>query len=428
MPKLQVALDFVDMSRALKCAEAAVAGGADILEAGTPLVKSEGLNAVRELRRHFPKVEIVADMKTIDAGRTEMETAAKAGANTATVLGLSSIATIEECIEAGRNNGIKIAVDLLGVADARELAARLEELGVDEVGVHTAIDEQMRAENPFDVLRSVRKAVSITVSVAGGINSATAGEAARAGADIVIVGGAITKAKNVKAATAAIKKALATGRGRKTELFRRVTDSDAVALLRKVSTSNISDAMHRSGSFKGLLRFSGEGRMVGRAVTVRTYPGDWSKPVQAIDAAQPGDVIVIDAGGQELAVWGELAAESCIQKKIAGVVIDGAIRDIEDIREMGFNAWARFVNPTALEAKGFGEIGVPIKAGGIDVSPGDMIVGDDTGLVRIPRMRLAEVTNRAMDVLEKENRIREEIREGSTLSSVTELLRWEKQT
>ena len=200
-----------------------------------------------------------------------------------------------------------------------------------------------------------------------------------------------------------------------------------MALLSKVSTPNISDAMHRTGDFKGLSRFSGAGRMAGRVVTVRTYPGDWAKPVEAIDLAEPGNVIVIDAGGQEIAVWGELASESCLQKKVAGVVIDGAVRDIDDIRKMNFQSWARFVNPTAGEPKGLGEINVPVKVGGIEVEPGDFVVGDDSGLVRIPRARLTEVANRAMDCLERENRIREEIREGSTLSAVVELLRWEKQ-
>jgi 3-hexulose-6-phosphate synthase/6-phospho-3-hexuloisomerase len=428
MAKLQVALDFVDLSRAVKCAEAAAAGGAEILEAGTPLIKSEGLNAVRELHRRFPKAEIVADMKTADAGRVEMESAAKAGAATATVMGTASESTIEECVEAGRNYGIKVAVDLLGVADPVEFAKRCEALGVHEVGVHTAIDEQMRGGNPFEVLRRVRQAVRMTVSVAGGINSETAAAAVEAGADVVIVGGAITKAKNVKAATETIRKVMKTRKAVKTELFRRATDAEAVSILEKVSTSNISDAMHRGGSFRGLARFAGTGKMIGRTITVRTSPGDWAKPVEAIDLAQAGDVIVIDAGGQEVAVWGELASESCAQRKVAGVVIDGAVRDIEDIRALGFSVWARFVNPTALEPKGFGEINVPIKVGGLDVSPGDYIVGDDTGLVRIPKAKLAEFTNRAMDVLEKENRIREEIREGSTLSAVTELLRWEKKS
>ena len=94
---LQVALDFVDMDRALKLAREAVAGGAEILEAGTPLIKSEGLDAVRKLRAEFPNHTIVADLKTMDAGRDEMEIAAKAGANVATVLGAADDGTIREC-------------------------------------------------------------------------------------------------------------------------------------------------------------------------------------------------------------------------------------------------------------------------------------------------------------------------------------------
>lgn len=427
MSKLQVALDFVDLSRALKAADAAASAGADILEAGTPLIKSEGLEAVRRLKSRFPRIPIVADMKTMDAGRTEMESAAKAGARIATVLGLASKSTLEECAEAGRNYGLEIAVDLLGVPEPVELAKWCEKAGIHEVGIHTAIDEQMLGKDPFELLKAVREAVSIRVSVAGGINSETAAEATAAGADIVIVGGAITKANDVAEATRRIAEVIKSGRAVKSELFRRATAENAFETLAGVSTANISDAMHRSGDFRDMTRFAGSGRFAGRAVTVRTYPGDWAKPVEAIDVAEPGDVIVIDAGGAPIAVWGELATESCRQRGVTGVVIDGAVRDIDDIRGMDFSVWARHLNPTAGEPKGFGEINVPVTVGGVEVAPGDCVVGDDTGLVRIPRARIVEVANRAMDCLERENRIREEIREGSTLSAVTELLRWEKQ-
>jgi 3-hexulose-6-phosphate synthase/6-phospho-3-hexuloisomerase len=167
--------------------------------------------------------------------------------------------------------------------------------------------------------------------------------------------------------------------------------------------------------------------MAGPAWTVRTYPGDWAKPVEAIEAAPPGSVIVIDAGGVPPAVWGELASESCLQRGIAGVVIDGAIRDVDDIRRMKFPAFARLATPAAGEPRGFGEMGVAVKAGGLEVVPGDWIVGDDTGVVRVPRAKAVEVANRAMHVLEAENRIREEIRRHSTLSQVIELAKWEKQ-
>ena len=145
-PLLQLALDFVDSARAFKVAKMAAEGGVDWIEAGTPLLKSEGLSVIRELRKNFPKSTIVADMKTMDAGRIEMETAAKAGANVATVMGAASDATIKECIIAGHNYGIKIGVDLLGVENLVKRAEDVEKWGADFVGLHTAIDDQMKGK------------------------------------------------------------------------------------------------------------------------------------------------------------------------------------------------------------------------------------------------------------------------------------------
>jgi 3-hexulose-6-phosphate synthase/6-phospho-3-hexuloisomerase len=209
-------------------------------------------------------------------------------------------------------------------------------------------------------------------------------------------------------------------------LYRRVTEDNVRDILLKVSTANISDAMHRGMPLRGLTGIVSNIKMVGRAVTVRTYPGDWAKPVEAIDAANEGDVIVIDAGGVEPAVWGELASYSAKGKKLAGVVIDGAIRDISEIRSIKFPAYAKIITPQAGEPKGFGEIDIAVNVCGVKVFPGDWIVGDDDGVIVIPGKDITEITNRAMDVFEKENRIREEIKRGGTLAKVTELLRWEK--
>ena len=103
-PALQLALDFTDMHRALGVAREA-AEHCSILEIGTPLLKAEGLDAVRQLREAFAHHTIVCDTKTMDAGRIEMETAAKAGANVATVLGAASDATVRECVEAFAQHG-----------------------------------------------------------------------------------------------------------------------------------------------------------------------------------------------------------------------------------------------------------------------------------------------------------------------------------
>jgi len=425
-PILQLALDFLDLPRALAVADEAMRGGVDWLEAGTPLIKSEGLEAVRELKRRFPAATIVADLKTMDAGRFEMESAAKAGASIAGVLGAASDATISECIEVGRNYGLQVIVDMIEVADPVLRARQAEELGADFIGIHTAIDQQMRGEAPLDLIEMVREAISVPLAVAGGINSETAAEAARAGAGIIIVGGAIIKAADAEAAARQIRRAIDTGQGQETKLYKRATLKTIATALAQVSTANISDARHRQGDLPGLRPVFPGIRMAGRAVTVRTYPGDWAKPVEAIDVAGPGDVLVIDAGGAPPAVWGELATHSARERGLAGVVIYGAVRDTPEIRELKFPLFSSIVTPTAGEPKGFGEINVPVTVAGQQVRPGDWIAGDDDGVVVLPAARAVEIANRAMDVMERENRLRREIEDGSTLSQVAYLEKWEK--
>jgi len=426
-PLVQIALDFVNLNRALRVAEAAAAGGADWLEAGTPLIKSEGLDCLRALRRGFPQKTLVADMKIMDVGRIESESAFKAGANVVCVLGVADDSTIRECVEAAKNYGGRVMVDLLGLSDPTRRAKEVEKMGIDYIGMHTSIDEQMRGKDPFSQLREVSRTVSVPIAVAGGINSETAAKAIDAGASVVIVGGAVIKAKDPREATRLIKEAIKDKKVIPTEFFKRARGKEIVQIFKKVSTPNLSDAMHRAGEIKGLVKITPSVKLVGPALTVRSYPGDWAKPVEAIDKAEKGEVIVIDAGGTGPAVWGELATHSAIQKKLSGVVIEGAIRDVPEIVKLKFPAYARLITPTAGEPRGFGEIGIPIRIGGVSIFTGDWLVGDEDGIVVIPQKKAVEIANRAMDVLERENRLREEILEGKTLSSVTELLRWEKE-
>ncbi len=427
--RLQLALDFVDMHRALKAAEEAVEGGVHILEIGTPLLKAEGLDAVRRLRAKFPKHEIVCDAKTMDAGRLELGTAAKAGANIATVLGVASDSTIEECVEAGTNYGIRVLVDLLGCADPAERARFAESVGAYAVNVHCPIDDQVRGQNPLDTLRAVRAAVGIPVTVAGGITARTAPEVVAAGADVVIVGGAITKAQDAASATRELLTAMETGVAGRSEVAERGTsEAEIRAIFSQVSTPNISDAMHRAPSWAGLHVMAPGVRVAGKAVTVRAMPGDWAKPVEAIDDCESGDVLVIDAGGVPPAVWGELATNSAKNKQLAGVVVLGAIRDTADIRAMGFPVFARAVCSHAGEPKGFGEINVALRVDGIVCRPGDWVVADDDGVMVVPQHKAVEIANRAMYCLEAENRIRAEInKQEQTLAQVADLYKWEKQ-
>ena len=428
-PVVQLALDFVNLQQALRAAREAVAGGVQMLEAGTPLIKSEGLDAVRTLRSEFPSLRIVADMKIMDAGRLETECAAKAGADVVHVLGVASDSTIAECVEAARRYDADICVDLVGLPGADAMAQRareVESMGAASVCVHTPIDVQMRGELPFDDLKAVVAAVNIPVGVAGGINSENAALAASAGADIVVVGGAITKSPDARAAAEAIRQAVETGRPIESELFKRVDESGIAQVLARTSAADVTEALHNSGAIEGIEPIVPGARMVGQALTVWTYPGDWAKPVEAIDHAEQGQVIVIDAGGRPPAIWGEKATMSCAQRKLAGVVIDGGIRDTAEIRRMQFPAFASLVTPVAGEPKGQGMIGVPIRIGGQYIRTGDWIVGDDDGVVVVPREKAVEVANRAQSVVEREDREMAEIDQGGTLGTVSELMRWEQ--
>lgn len=425
-PLLQVALDEMNLDRAVQIAKEAVEGGADWIEVGTPLIKSEGMEAVRALRKAFPHNEIVADMKTMDTGAYETEMACKAGASVVMILAAADDGTVREAVKAARKYGAKLSVDLIGVADKVQRAKECEALGVDLVNLHVGIDEQMRGKNPLEVVRAVAKAVKVPLQVAGGLNSETVADAVKAGAGVVIVGGAIIKARQPAEAARTIKKAMRDRKVVPTELFKKYAQAELYDAFRKVSTSNVSDAMHRKGGMVGILPIKAGYKMVGRAVTVETVNGDWAKPVEAIEVAGDGDVIVVDVNGGTTAVWGELASWSCKVKGVAGVVVDGAVRDVDDIRAMDFAVFSRHIVPHAGEPKGLGEIGGEVHCGGQAVRNGDWIVGDDMGVVVVPQEQAQEVANRALDVKEHENRLREEIQRGSNLAKQLKLKKWEK--
>lgn len=425
-PVLQVALDDVNLHRALDYAKEAVEGGVHWIEAGTPLIKSEGMEAVRRLKREFPEHVIVADLKTMDTGAFEVEMAVKAGADAVGVLGAADNATIAEAVKAARKYGAKCYVDLISVQDKVERAIVAQELGADYVCMHIGVDEQMGGADPVQILKEVVRAVEIPVAVAGGLNSETVAEVVKAGALIVIVGGAIIKAEDVTGAARNIVEAIEDRKVVPTDLFKKYRQDELYDAFKRVSTSNVSDAMHRKGAMFGIQPVQQGVRIVGRAVTVKTSDGDWAKAVEAIDKAREGDVLVVDVAGGRTAVWGELASESCKVRGVAGLVIDGAVRDVDHIREIAFPVWCRHIVPNAGEPKGFGEIGGEVVVGGQTVRMGDWIVADDMGVVVVPQEHAVELANRALDVAEHENRLRAEIRRGSSLSKVLKLKKWEK--
>ena len=211
-PKLQVALDLRDLNEAIRIAELAFRGGADWIEAGTPLIKSVGMEAIRALRRRLPGATIVADLKTLDTGWLETELAAQAGADVVAISGLAHDNTIRDAVGCARKYGVKIMVDLLNVPDPLKRAKELEALGVDYICAHTGIDVQRDRAEEIDrkvaLLAKLAGALRVPLAAAGGIRADTAHKVVRAGVKIVIVGGAITRAADPRKATELILRAM----------------------------------------------------------------------------------------------------------------------------------------------------------------------------------------------------------------------------
>jgi 3-hexulose-6-phosphate synthase/6-phospho-3-hexuloisomerase len=365
-------------------------------------------------------------MKVMDTGGMEAEMAIKAGATVVTILGASDDGTIREAVEAARKYGGKIMVDLIAVKDKPQRAKEAEAMGADYVGLHVGIDEQMQGKSPVEMVKAVRAATSLPIAIAGGLTSETMAPLIQAGADILIVGGAITKAQDATAAARRMREAIDHVKVVRSEGMKRFGASDIRQAFLLASSPNVSDAMHREGCMSGILPLQQGLKAVGPALTVHAMDGDWAKPVEAIDECEPGTVLVIQVDGTSKAVWGELASHTAKRIGLAGVVIDGAMRDVDEIRKIAFPGWARVFRPNAGDPKGFGEIGGEILAGGQRVRTGDWIVADDNGVCVVPKERAHEIANRAVEVKEQEDRLRAEIERGSSLSKVLKLKKWEK--
>lgn len=169
-------------------------------------------------------------------------------------------------------------------------------------------------------------------------------------------------------------------------ILARAPSADPALLgrLRALPVSNVSDNMQRACGAR-LRPFHRSGKMVGTAFTVKTRPGDNLMVHKAIDAAGPGDVIVVDAGGAlDNAIIGELMAGWARKRGLAGFVIDGAIRDSDSLASGDFPVYAAGVTHQGPYKDGPGEINVPIAIAGMVVRPGDLVAGDHDGVVAIP--------------------------------------------
>ena len=180
---------------------------------------------------------------------------------------------------------------------------------------------------------------------------------------------------------------------------------EVVELFRDLPVANIDDCMNRTAALRYDIRPMNSGKLLGTAFTVKVAEGDNLMFHKAMDMAQPGEVFMIDAGGDpHRSIFGEIMVRYCIKRGIAGIVVDGSIRDYDSISEMDFPIYAKGVTPNGPYKNGPGEVGGIITIGGIVVYPGDIVVGDKDGVIVIRPEEAQEIAAKVKAFNENEVR------------------------
>jgi regulator of RNase E activity RraA len=204
----------------------------------------------------------------------------------------------------------------------------------------------------------------------------------------------------------------------------RLSD-DLLTRFHGLASSTVADAMGRFGFMDSDIQPRTGLPLCGVAVTVNCRPGDNLMVHKALQQAEAGDVVVVSTGRNLTnAVFGELMCRMAAARRLGGIVVDGAIRDVEGITQLEFPAFSRSISPGACDKDGPGEINVPISCGGAVVMPGDVIIGDADGVVVVPRASAEDVLEAVAAILERERERIAEIQAGRLVrGDVDDLLR-----
>jgi RraA family protein len=194
-------------------------------------------------------------------------------------------------------------------------------------------------------------------------------------------------------------------------------DPDLVTRLARMPTAVVADCMHRTGAMAGQIQALWRGaRVCGPALTVLVRSGDNFRVHEALDSASPGDVLVVNAQGSlSHAVFGELMATRARAVGIAGLVVDGVVRDVADLETMRFPVFSLGRSPAGPTKEGTGEVGYPVACGRVVVCPGDCVLADDDGVVVVPRADIPAVLAAAEERLAEEARRRARAKMGRPL-------------
>ncbi|NML47441.1 4-carboxy-4-hydroxy-2-oxoadipate aldolase/oxaloacetate decarboxylase [Ramlibacter sp. G-1-2-2] len=197
--------------------------------------------------------------------------------------------------------------------------------------------------------------------------------------------------------------------------------ADIARQAREVTVADIHEAMGPQG--RGALMGArmrplseGQQRIAGPAVTAFCWPGDNLMMHRALYLAQPGDVLVVVCQSElSGAQWGDLACRYAMQKGLAGVVVQGCVRDIDQVRAFGFPVWSTHIWPMHPDKSGHGSVNAPVVCEGVNVRPGDLIVADGDAVICVPRDEAAQVLAAAQAKMRREDEVAEKVRAGGSV-------------
>lgn len=196
-------------------------------------------------------------------------------------------------------------------------------------------------------------------------------------------------------------------------------DASVVASAQQVTVADVHESMGVAGRAALLgarMRPIGEGqpKIAGPAVTAFCWPGDNLMMHRALYLAQPGDVLVVVCQAElSGAQWGDLAARYALRKGLAGVVVQGCVRDVDQVRELGLPVWSTHIWPIHPDKRGHGFVNAPVVCEGVEIRPGDLIVADGDGVIRVPRGNAAQVVDAALAKMRKEDEASDKVRAGA---------------
>jgi regulator of RNase E activity RraA len=185
-----------------------------------------------------------------------------------------------------------------------------------------------------------------------------------------------------------------------------------------------ADVMYRTGVMSSRIKPAFKAKTVGQALTVQLSKGDLVDPLKALEMGQPGDIIVVDAGGDtETSVCGGLMGGLAKNRGIRGMIVDGAGRDIDELEDIGWPIWTRAIVPRGTHTmfssrKEELSINVPIACGGVAVNPGDFVIADTIGVTVVPLLKAEEILALAKEQAEREQRTRDWVSRGKTVEDL----------